>query len=217
MKNLLIPAMALILASCGAPESETTTTDATTNESMSAAVCEYTAIGDSAQVYWEAYKLSNKVGVGGKFTDISFKAPTTTANSLTEILTGSSIKIATASINSGDVVRDPKLIEFFFGAMNVGDTISGTIMSAEGDNTSGTANTQLTMNGVEKEVAMEYSVANGQVKLTASIDVNDFEATSALTSLGIACEEKHTGPDGKAVLWPDVTVRFYLPVTSTCD
>lgn len=215
MKNLIIPAIALFLASCGAPETETN--DTTTNDSMSAAVCEYTAISDSAQVYWEAYKLSNKVGVGGKFTDLSFTAQTSTANSLAEILTGSSIEIATASVNSGDAVRDPKLVEFFFQAMNVGDTITGTIVSVDGDNTSGTANTQLTMNGVEKTVAMEYSVANGQIKLTTSIDVNDFDASSALTSLGIACEEKHTGPDSKAVLWPDVTVRFYLPVSSTCE
>ena len=44
MKNLIIPAIALFLASCGAPETETN--DTTTNDSMSAAVCEYTAISD---------------------------------------------------------------------------------------------------------------------------------------------------------------------------
>jgi polyisoprenoid-binding protein YceI len=214
LKYLAIPALAIGLAACGSPESEKTNN---ATEEIKAAVCEYTVTSDSAQVYWEAYKLSNKVGVGGKFTNLSYTTKTSTATNLQEILTGSSIQIATTSVNSGDAVRDPKLIKFFFGAMNVGDTISGVINTVEGDNTSGTANTALTMNGVTQDVAMDYSVANGQIKLTASIDVNNFDGSAALEALGVACEAKHTGPDGANVLWPDVTVRFYLPVSSSCD
>lgn len=214
MKYLALPLAALMMAACGGPETNNTENN---TEAVKAAVCTYTANSDSAQVYWEAYKLSNKVGVGGKFTDLEYTTDHVSGNSIAEILSGSRISIATASINSGDEVRDPKLIKFFFGAMNLGDTITGTINSAEGNNESGTATTTLNMNGVDKVVTMDYSVANGQIKLSGSIDVNDFNGAAALESLGVACEAKHTGPDGANVLWPDVTVRFYLPITSDCN
>lgn len=216
MKHLLLPAFALILASCGAPKSADENKENTTEE-MQAAVCSYTIAPDSAQVYWEAYKLTEKIAVGGQFSDVDFTAVNTTSANVPELLNGTNITIQTASVNSGDVVRDPKLVTFFFNVMEMGETITGKIISSEGDNVVGTATASITMNNVEQNIVFNYEVNEDEIKLYAEIDVNNWKGEAALASLGKACEAKHTGPDGKNVLWPTVAVKFFLPYSTDCN
>lgn len=214
MKKLLLPLLAFGLAACGgAPEEKK---ENTSGGEMNAAVCNYTLTADSAEVYWEAYKLTDKVAVGGQFMDFDYSPGASNATNIPEMLNGSTIAIQTKSINSGDAVRDPKIIEFFFGVMKIGDNIGGEIKNAKGDATTGTADVMLTMNDVSQDVPFKYEVQDGEIKLYAEIDVNNWNGQAALAKLNEKCEAKHTGPDGKNVLWPDVAVKFFVPIASDC-
>lgn len=216
MKKLIFPALVVLLASCGAPKSGEETKE-NAKEEMQAAVCSYTIAPDSAQVYWEAYKLTEKIAVGGQFTDVDFSAVNTTSANVPELLNGTNITIQTGSVNSGDVVRDPKLVTFFFNVMDMGETITGKIVSTDGDNVVGTATASITMNNVEQNIEFKYEVNDDEIKLFSEIDVNNWKGEAALASLGKACEAKHTGPDGKNVLWPTVAVKFFLPYSTDCN
>lgn len=214
MKKTFLALLTLGLVACGAPEEKKEGQEA---GDIKAAVCNYTLTPDSAEVYWEAYKLTDKVAVGGQFMDFNYKPGASNTTNIPEMLKGSTIAIKTNSVNSGDAVRDPKIMEFFFGVMKIGDSIEGEIKSAEGDAVTGSAVISIAMNDVRSDVPFKYEVNDGEIKLYSEIDVNDWNGQAALAKLNEKCEAKHTGPDGKNVLWPDVAVKFFVPIASDCN
>ncbi len=212
MKKFLFPVIAFALVSCGGGESQST--EATVEEAPKN--CTYSLTAEKAEVYWEAYKLSEKVGVGGQFDSLSFVSDKE-SGSLSELLQGQSISIYTESINSKDPVRDGKIQEFFFKKMINTAVITGEIVRVEGDDTEGTAVANLTLNGVSGETNLAYTLKEGELKLSGEVNVNNWQGGEVLASLNEVCKEKHTSPDGKSVLWPDVKVDFFVPVNVACE
>lgn len=88
--------------------SSTTTSDET---SVSEEKCTYTYLADSTSLKWTAYKFSNKTGVAGTFENIEV-TKTQVADTRLGVFVGAEFAIETGSVNSGNVERDPKLIEF---------------------------------------------------------------------------------------------------------
>ncbi len=118
-----------------------------------------------------------------------------------------------SSINTKDTSRDRKIVTFFFDIMSNTGTIEGKVLSATA--TGGVL--AMKMNGVEQEVDFTYVVSEeNKLELKTTIDVLNFQADEALASLNNACEEKHTGGDGKSVLWSEVAIYITTELGKEC-
>ena len=123
--------------------------------------------------------------------------------------------IITGSVNSNNTERDYKISDSFFGTMVNTATISGKVLSLNDD---GSGAISLTMNGVEKEIALDWkATSENRLKLSAAINVNDWSAKPSLDSLNGVCTAVHTGKDGVSVLWPDVEIEVFADFTTDCE
>ncbi|WP_373003848.1 YceI family protein [Sulfurimonas sp.] len=159
-------------------------------------------------VSWKAYKTPAKVGVGGIFDSVKYTAVAPKGNNFREILVGSSVVIDTASVNSKNSGRDVKLVQFFFEQMS-SKNITAKIVDIKsnkrerGKPKTGVMSVAVTMNGVTKNVPMEYIFNKGDLSATGNIDLLDFSASKALSSINKACFDLHEGKT-----WSDVTIGF---------
>lgn len=189
-----------------------TTSKEETSESATVAdeACTYSYISDSTKLKWTAYKFTKKTGVSGTFDQIVV-SNTKSADSPVEVLAGSEFNISTASVNSGNLERDPKLVSFFFNQL-VGTDIIGKINSIN----NGDAVVSITMNGKTVDIVGKLMEEGNRVTLTASVDMTDFEGLDAVTSLNEVCSAKHTDEDGESKLWPDVDIVVSTVLRKEC-
>ncbi len=153
-------------------------------------------------IKWTGYKTTSKIPVNGEFKIVEVsnikEAPTAI-----EALNGTKFSIPVSSLFSGDADRDGKLKQLFFGVMDATLSITGTVNL--GENGAGAIN--LSMNGVSKEIPIEYTVEDQMVKLNGTLDIiNDFSAQAAMESINTACLELHKGPDGISKTWSEVAI-----------
>ncbi len=178
---------------------------------MAHADCTFSQSG-SVDVTWKAFKTPMKVGVGGHFTDVSYKGAHQNAKELQALLTGSSVNIVVASVDSNNKGRDEKLLNAFFKQMT-GPDISATIRSLKSDSgaNTGIVTVAVVMNGVTRDVPMKYSYADNTLSASGVIDLTDFKAQAALKSINTACYALHQGKT-----WSDVDIGFTMSVKATC-
>jgi len=159
-------------------------------------------LGD-VSVKWDAFKHNSKVPVGGRFENIEV----TNFNDSSDLygaVNGTEFTIDVNSTKTGDTLRDYKIYTFFFGTMVNTDFISGKILSI---NKYKKGKAYIKMNGLSKEIDFDWDIGkNHRFILKTSINVFDWNANNSLNSLNEVCLEKHTGPDGVNVLWPNVDV-----------
>lgn len=159
-------------------------------------------------VNWEAYKTPLKLGVGGFFDSVKYISVAKEGKNFREILVGSSIAIDTRSVNSKNKVRDEKLYKFFFKQMNI-QAIKAKIVDMKADPKvknaprTGTIAVEIDMNGITKTVPMKYSFSDSVFEAKGFIDILDFSAHKALTSINRACFDLHKGKT-----WSDVAIGF---------
>ena len=208
-------AIAIIVASCGGVVKEASTPENETPNQEVSKECTY-SFQDSADVMWIAYKYTEKTGVNGVFEEVSV-TNTGTGNSISDVLMNATIQINTASSNSGDPTRDPKIKDTFFGALVDGQTIAGEIISVTGDNSFGHLEALIAMNGQAHPVLGEYTLKEGALELKFELSVDTWSASDALNALNKVCEDLHKGADGKSILWPDVTVYVNTTIKADCQ
>ena len=168
----------------------------------------------SVVVNWTAFKLSDKVGVGGTF-DTVIVSGVTNNQTMAGAAATAQFDILTGSVNSNNTERDYKISNSFFGTMVNTATISGKVVSLNDD---GSGSISLTMNGVEKEITLDWkATSENRLKLSAAINVNDWNAKPSLDSLNGVCTAVHTGKDGVSVLWPDVEIEVFADFKSSCE
>ena len=169
---------------------------------------------ENVVVNWTAFKLSDKVGVGGTFDSVVVSGVTDNETMAGAAATAQ-FDIYTASVNSNNPERDYKISDSFFGTMVNTATISGKVVSLSAD---GSGAISLTMNGVEKEIDIEWkATSEKRLKLSTAINVNDWNAKPSLDSLNGVCTAVHTGKDGISVLWPDVEIEVFADFKSDCE
>ena len=103
-------------------------------------------------VKWTAFKHMTKAQVGGKFDSVSvngFKESKLIQEALSEV----SFKIPINSTNTGDKVRDYKIVNSFFNTLVNTEFISGSINSIDNN---GTGILTLKMN--EMEIRQKYGI-----------------------------------------------------------
>jgi hypothetical protein len=156
------------------------------------------------KVTWKAYKTYEKIGVGGSFTQIVSEPKS--ANSIETLLIGSSVKIDTSSVNTGNPTRDATLVSLFFKVQNI-DTITAKIIALKESK----AITEITMNHITKTIPLAYTLQEGKVVAKGTIDLGDFTMLPSLQSINKGCFDLHGGKT-----WQDVEIGFELPIKSEC-
>ena len=204
---------ALLITSCGGDKATETVENST---ETTAETCFY-AYDNAAgtQVRWTAFKTSDKVAVGGQFDQVNVTAGDKSTK-ITEVIETIVFNIPTASTNTADEDRDSKIVQSFFGAMNATDIILGQVKNAEGDNTSGTCTFYLTLNNIEKETTLNYVVEDATIKLTGEIDLVNWSAENAVSSLNEVCGALHTGADGLTKTWSVVELAIETTLKKEC-
>ena len=176
--------------------------------------CLLTLDNKNVVVNWTAFKLSDKVGVGGTFDSVVVSGVTDNETMVGAAATAQ-FDIYTASVNSNNTERDYKISDSFFGTMINTATISGKVISLNDD---GSGSISLKMNGVDKEIDVEWkATSENRLKLSTAINVNDWNAKPSLDSLNGVCTAVHTGKDGVSVLWPDVEIEVFADFKSDCE
>ena len=218
MKKLFIAAgiisSTVLFVSCGETEKTEEKKEAPLDTAIETKPCLLTLDNENVVVNWTAFKLSEKVGVGGTFDSVVVSGVNDN-----ETILGAAVNaqfdIYTASVNSNNPERDMKISNSFFGTMANTESISGKVVSLNDD---GSGAILLTMNGVEKEIALEWkATSENRLKLSTAINVNDWNAKPSLDSLNGVCTAVHTGKDGVSVLWPDVEVEVFADFKSDCE
>ena len=209
-KLILFGLATVLLTACGGGEENSDETADESNESAEAA-CTYSYDEGTTVLTWTAFKLTERVGVNGTFDEINVTA-NDGAEDMYEVLSGATFEIPVATVNSQDPVRDPKIRDFFFGNMAETSNISGSMvsMSASGGTVS------ITMNGVAVEYDGEVKTEDETITFLTTINITDFQAQTALDSLGEACAEKHTGEDGVRKFWTDVDIAVKTTLKKDC-
>jgi len=152
-------------------------------------------------IKWTGYKTTDKIAVNGQFNEISISNSENAPTSI-EALNGVKFDIPISSLASGNDERDGKLKQLFFGVMEATLSLSGTLNL----NNDGTGNIDLLMNGVQQKIPVTY-IASGQlVEINGTLNLDNWNAQSALASLAKACFELHKGPDGESKTWNEVAV-----------
>jgi len=171
----------------------------------------FTLVKDSTKVSFTAYKTSEKLAVGGKFMKINIKNSKNGATAL-EALNGTEFGIPVSGLFTNDATgtRDPKLLEFFFGAMQDTEIISG-VFKTDADNK---CSIDVTMNGETSNIPLEY-VINTETSITfnGTLNLEDWNALEAVAAINNACKELHTGKDGVSKTWTDVAIQAQVLLT----
>ena len=157
---------------------------------------------DSTTVHWTAYKTTDKVAVGGQFTNINFK--TSKGATIAEAYEGLEFSIPISSLFTDNEVRDEKLIASFFDIMLDTKSITGKLSFDKEDMCTAT----IKMNGKSNDVSLSYFAAENEVIFTAELNLEDWDATGALEALNIACKDLHKGADGISKTWTEVAIQI---------
>lgn len=210
-KNFVFALSTLVLVACGGNEENTETVE-NTEDVVVEEVCSYSYNPDETVFTWTAFKLTDKVGVNGTFNEINVVANNGAADKF-EVLSGASFSIPVGSLDSQDEVRDPKIKNSFFGVMTETTEITGKVTSIDANG----GKVEITMNGVTHAYEGEVKVDEDEITFLTTIDILDFEAQASIDSLGVVCEEKHTGPDGVNKLWSDVEIAVKTTLDKSCE
>ncbi|MBE0513848.1 YceI family protein [Sulfurimonas sp.] len=194
MKNTIISALMVLILVSGANASQKSG-------------CELAQVG-AVEVSWTGYKTEKKVGVGGVFDSVTYTPVAKSGENFRSILVGSSVVIDTSSVNSKNEGRDEKLAKFFFSMMS-DKNIKAKIVDIKADKRvknaprTGVVDVEIEMNGVKKVVPMKYSFSDSIFEAKGSIDILDFSAGDALSSINKACFDLHEGKT-----WSEAGIAF---------
>jgi polyisoprenoid-binding protein YceI len=171
---------------------------------------------NTMNVSWKAYKTLGKIGVGGKFTSVTYTPHALEGKNFKELFVGSKVSIDLSKIDTGNPGRDETLVKDFFSVMK-GKTIEGEIVDIKktdkhekGKPRTGVVSVKLTMNEKTLTIPMKYIYNEGKFDASGTIDLFDFAANDALASINKSCFDLHKGKT-----WSDVSIGFSTTVEAT--
>lgn len=207
MKNtlalLLLVVLPLSYACSGGSEKtaeETETMEAKVEETKN----ELTLSPANTSLAFTAYKTTDKAPVKGVFQTVNFEKRS--AADVETLLNGLDFSIPVSSLFTNDATktRDPKIVEFFFGAMMNTEMMSGTIVVENG-----TYSASILMNGVRNTLPLDVEVTDGKLLVAkGTVNLAEWDALEALASLNEVCFDLHKGADGESKTWEDVEVEI---------
>jgi len=204
-----------ILWSCSSPSNgeEKSSNNQDSQAKTATENCMYVFNPDSVKVSWTAFKTTQKIGVGGTFDEVTINN-TQEASVLPDVFTGASFEIPINTVNTNNPDRDKKIKEFFFGKLIGAETITGKLKSLGDENK---AMVSITLNGVEKDVEMQYEYNEEAIILETIINVVDWNAQTGIDALNEVCYDLHKAADGISKLWPDVAIQIEATLDKNCE
>lgn len=206
---LVLGAAAVILSSCGGstePEEEKV-------EEKVIKECYYTYNPANSKMTWTAYKFTEKTPVSGTFNEVNIEGAEV-LNDPIALLEGLSFSIPIATINTQNPERDEKIKNSFFGVLENTSVLTGKVQSLKDD---GKAEVVMTINNREKVVEGTYTLAEGDFKFMATVDLAAFEALNGVEELNKICHDLHIGADGVSKLWEVIDVSFETKLNMDCN
>jgi len=156
---------------------------------------------------WTAYKTTDKIPVKGVFKEVKINKDKV-STSVIGVLDGLEFEIPVSSINSNDSIRDAKLKEFFFGVMKNTIKLSGKFHPEN----SGKGLISLTMNGLTKDLPFSFDVRDDIIEVNATMNLDNWQAQSAIEALNVVCNDKHKAADGISKTWNEVSINALIKV-----
>lgn len=155
------------------------------------------------ELTWTAYKTTDKTPVKGTFKTLKFKEQT--GDNIADLFNNLEFSIPVSSLFSNDNTgtRDPKIIKTFFGEMVDPDVLTGKIMVDKEE-----YKVQINMNGETNTIPLKVEVSDSnEVTMKGKMELKDWKALDALSSLNEACFDLHKGGDGVSKTWEDVALK----------
>lgn len=134
-------------------------------------------------VNFEAQKTPSKKSVKGQFENVKFTPATENRGTFREVFLGASFMINSKSavINSKEKETENETMKFFFDNMNI-TSIGARIVAIKPDPVvKGKANTgkftvDIYLNGVVRNIPMDYKVDAGELSAKGALDVSAFNS-----------------------------------------
>jgi polyisoprenoid-binding protein YceI len=169
----------------------------------------YSFESKTTTINWTAFKTTKKVPVKGVFKNINV-TNLKVAETPIEALNGLEFSIPVNSIDTKDKSRDAKIIKNFFGAMTDSQNLTGKLTIGD----KGSGSITLKMNGISKELPMTYVISGQLAEVSASINLDNWQAKAAIKALNLACKDLHKANDGISKTWNEVKINIisYLKV-----
>lgn len=173
--------------------------------------CEFALSPESVKVAWTAFKTTQKVAVGGKFTKVTVAGPLK-GESFDSLVKGLKVDVDAKSVDTGNPGRDQTLAQFFFGKL--AGEIHGEVRKVS--QTDKTLVLDLTVNGHHHDVPMTITSEGKTFTAKGAMNILDFQGEPALKSLNEKCVDLHKGADGISKTWPDVDLTLSGDIDSDC-
>ncbi len=220
MKKIILSIATIsILASCGGEQKPTvkevkTPKTETTVKKEVVTVCKKGFDKKATKIGFGGFKTTQKVEVKGYFPKFMIDS-TSVADSPEEIFSNASITIPVDYIETNNIGRNRRIREEYFGNMEATQNITGKILNFNKD--SNQVKIELTINSVSNEVDFDYTVLEDTLSINGTIDILDFDASSALNAINKACEVLHKGADGISKTWSEANIYISTVIKETCE
>jgi polyisoprenoid-binding protein YceI len=180
--------------------------------------CTYSYDPAFTSVGWIAYKFNERTGVKGQFTAIEVSGHQT-AEKQVEVFKNASFEIPVSSLQTGDVSRDGKIRDFFFGTLENSSVIHGKVvdLKEEGDGQTGTFVLDFSLNNREEKLELDYLLNGDSLILSGVLNTDTWNAQKGIARLNQECNDLHKGADGISKLWPDIKVEIRTLLPKKCN
>jgi polyisoprenoid-binding protein YceI len=161
---------------------------------------------DQSMLQWTAFKTPKKAAVNVKFD--KYIITSENENTILDAVSSAQFTVDASSVNSGNPVRDKKIVKFFFTQKNKLISIKGKVLSIKNN----IADVEFTIHKVSRVIPMNMEIIDNNVKLNGKIDVLDFELNESLSAIHNACKVLHEGKT-----WSDVELLLTAQFKNLCD
>ncbi len=216
MKKILFAiSSAVLISACGGGDTATAV-EKPKQDSVKPEVCTYSYDSSATTIGFGAFKFTEKKEVKGGF--LKFEVEGTKEDTIAfNVIEEASFKIDIEGLNTKDQARDFNIKSTFFAKMDSTSFITGHVKGLiKGEKGPDSVNVQVRMNNIEKGVHLALNLNGQELSLTGTINLNDFKAQKALTSLNKTCKDLHKGSDGKSVTWPEVNIYVSTTLKKNC-
>ena len=156
-------------------------------------------------VEWTAYKYSSKLAVSGQFNHVELILPPNSTKGI-EALEGLEIFIHTKSLDSQSSERNQNIIDYYFSYLVDSEVIYGRLESINED---GTAQVLISLNSIEQSMPFDFELYESEQRImfSATLDLEEWSAATALKHFDSCCISYHTGDDGINLVWPIIDIK----------
>ena len=176
--------------------------------------CVYSWDIENTNVIWSGFKTTEKIKVTGQFKKFKSRRIHHEYKSVQELVEGLDFIIAAGSSDSGDLIRDLNLKDYFFNLLARNMVISGFLEKIEGDSIT----VAMDLMGEKKRFKLGFYYDGKTVNIKGFVDLEkQLGAIKAFESIQKKCYDLHKGPDGISKTWKEVEIHIKASILEACN